>query len=62
VTVRVCVWTPPPHLAEQADQVDQPLTTQLTAHGWVLQFWVCDSAGHALPPNATLTTMARVCL
>jgi len=31
-TERVCVWTPLPHVLEQADQADQPPTTQLTGH------------------------------
>jgi hypothetical protein len=39
VTVRLRVWVPPPHIAEQADQSLQALTMQSTGvgQGWVLQ-------------------------
>jgi hypothetical protein len=38
VTVRLRVWVPPPHIAEQADQSLQALTMQSagTGQGWVL--------------------------
>jgi len=52
VTARVRVCLPPPHLAEQLDQVDQPLTAQLTGHACVLH--VCELAGGTLTVVNTL--------
>lgn len=37
VILRVADCLPPPHRAEQTDHADQPLTTQLRGHAWVLQ-------------------------
>jgi len=52
VTERVRVCLPPPHVAEQADQVDQPLTAQLTGQACVLH--VCELAGGTLTVVNTL--------
>ena len=60
VMVRVCVWVPPPHLTEQSDQVDQPLTAQFTGHGCVLHGTVSVKAGHAKPPLAGDCVTTRV--
>jgi hypothetical protein len=62
VTVRVCVWVPPPHIAEQADQSLQALTMQLTGvgHAWVLQAWLSLKAGQAVPPPEGWVTTVRV--
>jgi len=61
-TVRVDVCRPRPQVLEQADHAAQPLTTQLTGHGCVLQLWDCDNAGHAVPPCAAATVTVRVCV
>ncbi len=37
VTVRVYVWTPPPHCALHSDDATQSLTTQSTGQGLALQ-------------------------
>jgi hypothetical protein len=62
VTVRLRVWVPPPHIAEQVDQSLQALTAQLTGvgHAWVLQGWLSLRAGQARPPPDGWVTTVRV--
>jgi len=60
VTVRVWRCEPPPHVAEQADHDDQPLTSQWTGQLWVLQGCVRRRAGHAEPPWAACVNTTRV--
>jgi len=61
-TERVCDWTPPAHFFEHVDQDDHADTAQLTGQAWVLHACDCVRDGHAVPPFATLITMARVCV
>jgi hypothetical protein len=52
---------PPPHVAEHDDHDDHGFNTQLTAQHEPPQFSVSDkSLGHALPPHADTTVMARL--
>src|SRR3954465_5542581 len=62
VTVRLRVWVPPPHVAEQVDQSLQALTAQSTGigHAWVLHAWLSISAGQAMPPFAAGAVPVRL--
>jgi len=60
VTVRVLVWTPPPHALEQAPHSDHDDTWHETAQTGAVHAWVSDRAGHAAPPYATGVVTERV--
>jgi len=60
VMVRLCVCTPPPHVAEHALHALHSDTPQSTGQACVLQACVWDKDGHATPPFADERMTVRV--